>query len=90
MTRMNSISFMFTMFSRDCSTEIYKYSSCKALLIIKGISLASLNICSPSSEIDDVSILVAHSNIDLLLLQETFLNSSVPDNDANINDYTMS
>ena len=46
---------------------------------LKGISIGSLNIRSVFKHLDEVEILLKESQLDLLLLQETFLNYAVAD-----------
>ena len=65
------------------------HSTTETLKELKGITFASLNVRSLYRKYDDNSILLSQSNVDLLLLQETFLNSSVSDNLLNVNNYCM-
>ena len=46
---------------------------------LKGITIGSLNVRSVFKNLDDITVLLSQSGIDILLLQETFLNSYVSD-----------
>ena len=49
----------------------------------------SQNIRSLSSKVDDVSLLLSRSNIDLLAIQETFLDDNTDDSFLSVNKYTL-
>ena len=55
---------------------------------LRGVSIASLNICSLVRKIDKLRILLSQSNLDILALNETFL-KSVIDNELNIPGYRL-
>ena len=52
----------------------------------KGITIASLNICSIIQKLDDLKVL-QKSKMDILTLNETFLNNSIEDNELQISGY---
>ena len=54
--------------------HVYEELSC-----LKGITYASLNICSVYRKLDDIKLLLKHSKSDSLFLSETWLNRSVGD-----------
>ena len=56
---------------------------------LKGISFASINIRSLYRNVDELSLILQHSKLDLLLIQETFLNSSISDPHISIDGYTL-
>ena len=53
-----------------------------------GITYAAQNIRSLIRKLDDIKLLLHHSNLDLLLLNETWLNSSIGDPELNIDGCT--
>ena len=55
---------------------------------LKGITLASLNIHSVSSKVDDISVLLHNGNGDMLAPQETFLDSNTPTAYLDVDKYT--
>ena len=55
----------------------------------KGISIASLNIRSIMRHLDEIKLMLELGDINILLLQETFLNISVPDAVVNIDCYKI-
>ena len=61
----------------------------KELRNLKGISYASLNIRSLSKKIDDISILLNRTNLELLSLTETWFNESISDHELEISDYSF-
>ncbi len=61
----------------------------KELSGLKGITYASLNICSISRKIEDIRIILRQSKLDFLLLFETWLNHSIGDPELHIEGYTI-
>ena len=53
------------------------------------VSMASYNICSLMAKFDDVACLLEKSKLDILCLNETFLNPSVPDSWLEIGGNTL-
>ena len=53
----------------------------------KGIVIASLNIRSVMRHLEEIKLILDRGNIDILLVQETFLNSSVSDAVITIDGY---
>ncbi len=66
--------------------EINRVSDINSL---KGIKMGSLNIRSVFKNLDELTLLLSQSRLDILLLQETFLNSSVPDHYIEIDNYIL-
>ena len=54
-----------------------------------GFKLASLNINKLTTHIDELRILLAYNEIDVLSINETKLNETITDNDVNIPGYTI-
>ena len=63
--------------------------SIKCLQNLKGISIASLNICGLVSKLDDISHLLQQSNLDILVLTESHLSEKIDDSLLNIPGYTF-
>lgn len=55
----------------------------------KGLRIAHLNICSLRNKIDDLSVLLQDSNIDILAISETHLYASVMNSQINILGYNI-
>ena len=53
----------------------------KDLSQLKGIKLASLNICSVYKKVDDILTILNNSELDYFSLTESWLNSSVSNDD---------
>ena len=56
---------------------------------LKGISIGSLNIRSIFKHLEDIELLLHQSKLDILFLQESFLNSSVDNPIIEIEPYTL-
>ena len=56
---------------------------------LKGITLGSLNIRSLYRSIDDLHIILPPTELDVLVLHETFLNNTVSDLELEIEEYHM-
>ncbi len=56
---------------------------------LRGITFASLNIRSIYRKIHEVDLLLKKSKLDLLLLNETWLNHSVGDAELSIENYSL-
>ena len=56
---------------------------------LKGISICSLNICSLVLKHDSISILLQKSKIDCLCLNESYLNSSILDEELTVPNYNL-
>ena len=61
----------------------------QSLKNLKGISIASLNICHLLPKLDDIRILLERSNLDILCLNETFLDDDIADAELNIPQYNF-
>ena len=59
------------------------------LSLLKGIKIGSLNVRSVFKNLDELSVLLSQSGLDILLLQETFLNTSVADHFIEIDNYIL-
>ena len=59
----------------------------QALKNLKGLSIASLNICSITRKIDELKILLDRTDLDIRTLNETFLNDSIGNEDIAIPGY---
>ena len=57
---------------------------------LKGIVLCSLNVRGLLGKIEDIRLLLRRSQVDALLLSETFLHSGISDAELAIEGYTMS
>ena len=55
----------------------------------KGILIASLNIRSVMQHFDEIKLILEHRDIDILLLQETFLYSSISNAVIEIDGYNL-
>ena len=55
----------------------------------RGFKLASLNINKLITHIDQLRILLAHNEIDILSINETKLNETTSDNEVNISGYDI-
>ena len=55
----------------------------------RGFKLASLNINKLITHIDQLRILLAHNEIDILSINETKLNETISDNEVNISGYDI-
>ena len=72
------------------SVELTDIDYCtKAISNMRGITLASLNIRSLSRHIDSVQIMLERSDLDLLAINETYLNQSILDTELNIHRYNF-
>jgi len=75
--------------------SIYKvFNSCNDLFPevssrLKGFKIAALNITSLVKHIDDLRVVMLDSPIDMLAINETRLDSSIPDNEVNISGYSI-
>ena len=54
---------------------------------LRGPAIASLNIRSVTNKIDDVKILLARSQLNCLVLTESWLNDSIGDDELEISNY---
>ena len=52
----------------------------KHIARLKGITMAFLNVSSLYRNLDEIAIFLENSNVDVLLLAETFLNNAVDSN----------
>ena len=59
-----------------------------SLASLKGITFASRNICSITRKLEDVKLILQASKLDLLLINESWLNCSIEDHELNISGYT--
>ena len=71
------------MFPATEDVSALEYSS-KALSYIKGVTFAYINLCSVIRKLDYVKVLLRESKVDYLAVGETFLNSSIEDNELYI------
>ena len=55
----------------------------------RGLKLASLNINKLITHIDQIIILLAHNEIDILSINETKLNETTSDNEVNVSGYDI-
>ncbi|CAH3194280.1 unnamed protein product [Porites evermanni] len=55
----------------------------------RGFKLASLNINKLITHIDQLRILLAHNEIDILSINETKFNETISDNEVNISGYDI-
>ena len=55
----------------------------------RGLKLASLNINKLITHIDQIIILLAHNEIDILSINETKLNETASDNEVNVSGYDI-
>ena len=56
---------------------------------VRGLTVASWNICSVVRKLDDLKLLLEKSSIDILCLNETFLNDSILNLELQINGYNF-
>ncbi len=63
--------------------------TCADIYALKGISIGSLNIRSLFRNLDEVQILLERTELNVLCLQETFLNSHVQSPIFSCNGYTL-
>ncbi len=56
---------------------------------LKGITLCSLNVRGLYSKMEEVHLLLSRSQVDVLLLNETFLNNGYSDAELAINGYYL-
>ena len=61
----------------------------KELSGLKGITYASLNVCSISRKFPDIKVMLSESKLDLLLIYESWLNHSIGDPELHIPGYTL-
>ena len=61
----------------------------RSLRNLKGISIASLNVCHLLPKIDDIKIILEKSDIDVLCINETFLDDAILDAELTINRYNF-
>ena len=61
----------------------------KSLKNLKGISIASLNICHLLPKLDDIKHILTKSDLDILCLCETFLDSEILDSELQIDGYSF-
>ena len=61
----------------------------KELSGLKGITYAALNICPVTRKIEDLQIISSQSKLDLLLLNETWLNQTIGDLELQNNGYSL-
>ena len=54
-----------------------------------GVNIVSWNICNISNKLDELAHLLLHGNIDILGLQETFLNSNTLDSVLQVNGFNF-
>ena len=86
---MNAVSPSVSTFSND-SVSVIDNSTINCFIPKKrGFKLASLNINKLSTHIDEVRILLAEKNFDVLAIQETKLNMSDKDCNFYICDYEL-
>ena len=60
-----------------------------AITKLKGFKIASLNINSLLKHIDELRVLLAISSLDILAINESKIDDSIPDNEINIVGYIM-
>ena len=65
------------------------HESNSVLPSLRGFKLASLNINKLITHIDELRILLAHNEIDILSINETKLNETISDNEVNISGYDI-
>ena len=56
---------------------------------LKGVSLASLNIRNLYRCVDDLRLILPRTKLDVLVLQETFLNTTISDTEVDIDHYQL-
>ncbi len=56
---------------------------------LKGITFSCLNIRSASNKLDSIKLILERSNVDCLILNETFLNSNIDDAELQIKNYDL-
>ena len=61
----------------------------KSLKNLKGISIASLNICHLLPKIDNIKHILDKSDLDILCLCETFLDNNVVDEELQVPGYNF-
>ena len=66
-----------------------RFRSSTDLQKLRGLSFASYNIRSLVRKFDDVKLLLMRSNLNVLSLNETWLNASIADDEINIPGYNM-
>ena len=71
----------------DSSRPIY---CSKDLSLLKGISFASLNICSVYRKMDDILTIINNSELDYFSTTESWLNASISNDDIEIDGYNVS
>ena len=70
--------------------EISDYDYCTAALSkLKGITFSCLNVRSLTKHFDSIKTLLIRTNLDFLILNETFLNDSIEDNELSIPNYNF-
>ncbi|CAH3157630.1 unnamed protein product [Porites lobata] len=74
---------------RDGFNEAESHGSTSALPSQRGFKLASLNINKLITHIDQLRILLARKEIDILSINETKLNETISDNEVNISGYDI-
>ncbi len=65
------------------------YKLASSLSSLRGIGMAALNICSLFRKLDEIVIMLQSSNIDVLCLNETWLNDTIDSIDLEIPGYTF-
>ena len=65
------------------------YRLASSLSSLRGIGMADLNVCSLFRKLDEIVIMLQSSNIDVLCLNETWLNDSIDNIDLGIPGYTF-
>ena len=65
------------------------HSGTKTLSELKGVTFASQNIHGLSSKVDEISVLLKRSKLDILALQETFLDANTDSVTVEIPGFTL-
>ncbi len=66
-----------------------RFCSSLDLQKLRGLSFASYNIRSLVRKLDDVKLLLMRSDLNVLALSETWLNSAISNDELNIQGYTL-
>ncbi len=66
-----------------------RFESSSDLQKLRGLSFASYNICSLIRKFDDIKVLLLRSDLNVLSLSETWLNSSISDEEITIPGYSL-
>ena len=79
----------YIIIARFCTKMNGRFYTSFDLQKLRGLSFASYNIRSIVRKIDDVKMLLMRSDLNVLTLSETWLNSSISNNEIEIEGYTL-